>query len=80
MQPAILYHTYFEIVSSASLLLRGPNQPIDTITISILPAMNVNTPGTPKRKVRPPTPERDADHYGHETNLARGHAVRPIDK
>ena len=40
---------HFEIFSSATPLTRGPNIPIVAITTAIAPAMNRNTPPTPKR-------------------------------
>src|SRR5947209_6050354 len=43
-------HAYLEIASRAWLLVFGPNRPIETMTIAMLPAINVNTPGTPKRR------------------------------
>lgn len=39
---------YFEMVSSAMPLVRGPMNPIAAITITIAPAMNANTPNVPK--------------------------------
>lgn len=38
---------YFEMVSSAMPLVRGPINPIAAITITIAPAMNANTPNVP---------------------------------
>src|ERR1700744_1288322 len=38
---------HFEIVSSASPLVRGPNRPMTMATIAMQPAMNTNTPGAP---------------------------------
>jgi luciferase-type oxidoreductase len=39
---------YVEIFSSSSPFVRGPSKPIASITISIAPAMNTNTPAVPK--------------------------------
>ena len=39
---------HFEMASSAMPFVRGPMSPIATITITIAPAMNANTPKVPK--------------------------------
>src|SRR5579864_4038437 len=41
-------NSYLAIISSARLLVRGPSRPIESMTTTMLPAINVNTPDTPK--------------------------------
>ena len=40
---------YLDKDSRARLFVFGPNRPIESITINMLPAMKAKTPGTPKR-------------------------------